>query len=77
MNETFDQYQKRNVPNPATMTAQTSGSAMEAIANSGWAIPGQVLPWPRKDLAKGGRGSGRSRGMRAKSGRSHFKKKTH
>lgn len=48
MNESFEAYKKRNVPTPQSF-GQTASNPMEAVANANW------LPWPRKDLAKGGK----------------------
>lgn len=64
MNESFEQYQQRNTPG-ADKVGMTSGSPMEALAHANW------LPWPRKDLAKGGKmpTRGRAHPRMARSGR--------
>lgn len=46
MNESFEQYQKRNTPGPEN-TSTTASNPMQAMQQANW------LPWPRKDLAKG------------------------
>jgi hypothetical protein len=48
MNENFEQYKQRNMPG-GDKTARTASNPHEAAAMMNW------LPWPRKDLAKGGK----------------------
>jgi len=68
MNDSFEQYTKRNTPGPDKV-GQSSGSAMEAIQNANW------LPWPRKDLAKGGKGGGKSHSRQNRQMAKTFRKK--
>jgi hypothetical protein len=64
MNEAFEAYKQKNIPSPLK-TGQTSSGPMEAIANANW------LPWPRKDVAKGGKSLRSIAGKGVKFGRNH------